>query len=109
MAKRRTAEFEEWCEGAPEEQIESFVKTTRKNYYKWLLISLIPLVSFFTVGKAIFCYNNLSYLKSRGNSNGSNLWRFILLVWGLFIIPIAQVKAYSNNSGKGAKVLGWEW
>ena len=99
--------FYEWTGGASEEEIEALIQITKKSYMKWLLISLIPIINIFTMGNAIFCYNNLSYLKSRGRSNGNGLWRLILLVYGLFIPPLIGVQLCSRFEKLGNKVLGW--
>ncbi len=107
MAKKRTAEFDEWCDGASDEDLDAMAKATSKKFWIWFLISLIPVVNFVTMGFAIFCYNNLSYIKSRGRSNGSNLLRFILMLYALYIPPIIVVNICSKNDKLGSSVLGW--
>lgn len=108
MAKKRTAEFEKWCDGVDDETLDELYKAAKKQYHKWLLISLIPVINWVTMGKAIFCYNNICYIKSRGRTTGNSLWRFLLLLWGLYIFPLYVVKRLANNDKRGNKVLGWE-
>ena len=59
------------------------------------------------MGLCIFCYNNKSLLKTRGASNGSNLWRFILLVYGFIIFLFIVVQLCAHINSLGLKVLGW--
>ena len=99
--------FEEWTGGMSEQEVVELTAKTKKRYFFWLLISLIPLVGQFTIGFAIFCYNNYAYLNSRGRSDGNGLWRLIMLIWGVFIIPIIEVQACSRIESLGNKVLGW--
>lgn len=115
MAKRKTctAEFIEWMGGegsetATEEYVEELEKKTSKSFWKWLLISLIPGVSFFTMGFAVFCYNNLSYIKSRGRNTGNNIVRLVMLLYGLLFIPLLEVNICSKNDKLGNKILGWD-
>ncbi|MCM1440408.1 MAG: hypothetical protein NC131_14570 [Roseburia sp.] len=98
--------FDEWTGGASEEEVEEMVAITKKRYHKFLLISLIPIVNWVTMGLAIFCYNNYSLLKSRGNSNGSNIWRFILMLYSLIIFPLIVVNICAHSDSLGTKVLG---
>lgn len=111
MAKRRTVEFDDWCGGASEEEVKELIKVTRKKFFMWLLISLIPGVSIFTMGFAIFCYNNLKILEARdlNGTNGlfTNLFRLIMLIYGLFIIPIIEVQLCAKIDSLGTKILGW--
>ena len=107
-----TDEFIEWMGGegsetATEEMVEALEKVTRKSFWKWILISLIPGISIITMGFAIFCYNNLSYIKTRGRSQGNVLVRWIMLLWGFIIIPILEVKLCTKWSGFANKILGW--
>lgn len=97
--------FEEWTGGASESEIREMIKVLRKNYYKWLLISLIPIINIFTMGNAIFCYNNLNYMKSRGRTQGSVLWRWIMIIYGLILPPIIAVPILANSEKLSAKVL----
>lgn len=111
MAKYKTCteEFIEWVGGpeTTEAEVEELEKRTRKSFWKWLLISLIPLVGQFTIGLAIFCYNNLAYIESRGRNNGNGLFRLVLMLWGLIIIPIIEVQVLSRADKLGNSVLGW--
>ena len=99
--------FEEWTGGASEEEVKALTAHTKKRYFLWLLISLIPFIGQFTIGCAIFCYNNYALLKSRGEDAGNNLWRLIMMLWGLFILPIIVVQACARIEKLGNKVLGW--
>lgn len=106
MAKNQA--FAEWCGGATESEIAQMEASSRKSFWKWFLISLIPLVGFLTVGVAAFCYNTHSFIKTRGHSDGSNLVRFIFLLWGGIIIPIIEVQLLSKSDKTGYKVLGFD-
>lgn len=111
MAKYKTCteEFIDWVGGpdTTEAEVEELEKKTRKAFWKWLLISLIPVIGQFTIGLAIFCYNNLGYIESRGRNNGNNILRFIMMCWGLIIIPIVEVFVLSKADKLGSLVLGW--
>lgn len=100
-------DFYEWTGGASEEEVAALTAQTKKRYYMWLLISLIPLIGQFTIGLAIFCYNNYAILKSRGRNDGNGLWRLLMMLWGLIIIPIIEVQACARIEALGNKVLGW--
>ncbi len=107
-----TPEFIEWMGGegsetATEETVEALEQITRKSFWKWFLISLIPGISVFTIGFAIFCYNNLSYIKTRGRSQGSVLFRWLMLLWGFLIIPLLEVRICTKSQGFANKILGW--
>ena len=104
---RRTEEFDDWCDGASDEELDELEARARKSFWKWFLISLIPFVSFITVGCAIFCYNNLSYIKSIGRNQGSNIVRGILILWGAIILPLIVVNILAKADKLGNKVLGW--
>ena len=99
--------FEEWTGGASEQEVRELTKKTQKRFFFWLLISIIPVLGQFTIGFAIFCYNNLSYIKTRGHSQGNVLVRWIMLLWGFIIIPILEVKLCTKWSGFANKILGW--
>lgn len=105
MARNMT--FYEWTGGATEEEVEDMIKVVKKRYHIFLLISLIPIVNWVTMGLCIFCYNNLALLKSRGNSTGNGLWRLILMVYGFIIFPIIWVQLCAHITPLGNKVLGW--
>ena len=99
--------FEEWTGGASDQEVREMIAQVRKSFWKWLLISLIPVVGQFTIGCAVFCYNNLSFLKSRGRSMGNNLVRLVMMLWGFLILPIIVVQACAKIESLGNKVLGW--
>ena len=101
-------EFEEWTGGASESELEEMYEAANKRYWILLLISLIPLVNWITMGLCIFCYNNKSLIKSRGQSNGNNLWRLILMIYGFIIFPIIVVQLCAHINSLGLKVLGWD-
>lgn len=100
--------WEEWSDGCTEEDIIAMKKASSKNFWKWLAISLIPVIGFFTIGFALFCYNTNVYVKSRGRSNGSNLLRLIFLIWGLFLIAIIEVNVLAKSVKAGNKILGFD-
>ena len=106
MAK--TQEFAEWCGDATEKEIAEMKAVSRKNFMKWLLISLIPFVGFFTMGCAIFCYNTTSFISTRGHGQGSNLLRIVLLLLGGIIIPIIVVQILAHSNKLGDKVVGFD-
>lgn len=106
MAKKIS--FEQWCNGASEAEIQELERITSKRFKKFILISLIPVVNFITMGCAIFCYNNLCYIRSRGRNNGSDIIRFIYALYALIIPPFIVVQACTHISSLGDKVLGWK-
>ncbi len=101
------SEFDEWTGGATEEEVIAATAATKKRMNKFLLISIIPIINWITMGLAIFCYNNYSILKSRGRSNGNNLFRLILMIYAFFIPPILVVQLCARSNSLGLKVLGW--
>ncbi len=102
-----SSEFYEWSGGASEEELDEMVETVKKRYHLFLLISLIPIVNWVTMGLCIFCYNNLAILKSRGRNTGNGLWRLILLVYGLIIFPLLIIQLCAKIDSLGNKVLGF--
>lgn len=102
----RTAEFDEWIDYASEEDVEALEQHLKKRYYKWLLISLIPIVGFFTIGLALFTYNNYTFTRSRGHNKGSGIWRFVMIIWGLIIFSLAEVQLAVKFDKLGDKILG---
>lgn len=111
MAKYKTCteDFIEWVGGpdTTEADVEDLEKKTRKAFWKWFLISLIPVIGQFTIGLAVFCYNNLGYIESRGRNNGNDLFRGIMILWGLILIPIIEVQILAKADKLGNSVLGW--
>ncbi len=106
MAFMSKGEFNEWVGGASDEEVREMVKITKKRYFIFLLISLIPGVSIFTMGFAIFCYNNYCLLRSRGKNTGFNLWRWVMLLYGIIFIPLLVIKICAKSDKLGSKVLG---
>lgn len=104
MAKKMS--FAEWSNGASEAELKELEKTISKRFKVFGLISLIPFVNFITMGCAIFCYNNLSYLKSRGRTTGNDLFRGILVLYAFIIPPLIVVQACTCIRPLGNKVLG---
>lgn len=104
----RNVAFEEWTGGATEAELRELKAVTSKRFKMFLLISLIPFVNWITMGCAIFCYNNLSLLKSRGYNTGSNILRWILMLYAFIIPPIIVVQACAHIDALGMKVLGWK-
>lgn len=103
----RNATFAEWAGDATELEISQMKEAANKSFWKWLAISLIPIVNIFTIGIAIFCYNTSSFIKTRGRTNGSNILRFILMCWGGIIPPIIVVQLLAHSDSLGNKVLGF--
>lgn len=123
MAKQRTAEFDEWCGGASEEEVKKMAWKQRGLillYMALWFVSLIVLLAIggtteswglavgvyavlggYFMGCMIFCYNNLCILQSRGNKNGSDAARGILMLAGLLIVPIIVVRVAAKNAGFG--------
>ena len=106
MARNLT--FQEWTGHATEAELRQMEEVVSKRYYLLLLISLIPLLNMFTMGFCVFCYNNLSMLRTRGESMGSDLWRGILIIYGLLIFPFLEVQLCAHVNSLGNKVLGWD-
>lgn len=100
--------FEEWSGGASAEELRDLQQRASKKFWFFLLLSIIPVLNWVTMGCAIFCYNNVSIIKSRGRSNGSNFIRLILMIWALFIPPIIVVQLCARIDALGTAVLGWK-
>lgn len=94
--------------GGQEATIKKAIALAEKNFKKWLLISLIPVVNFVTMGFAIFCYNNLNYLKSNGKTTGNGFLRFLMMLYALFLPPIIVVDLCCKNENLQKSVLGWK-
>ena len=101
-------DFDEWSDYASDEELDALESAAKKSMWKWLLISLIPIVGIFIIGCAIFAYNNYHFIESRGESMGSDVVRGIMMLWGLFIIPLIVLKILSSSNKLGDKVLGWD-
>ena len=99
--------FEEWSGGADDETLYELYDAANRKYKMFLLISLIPIVNWITMGCAIFAYNNKCFIKSRGRSTGNGLWRLILMVYAFIIPPLLVVKACASIEALGNAVLGW--
>ena len=100
----------EWIRELPEEECRELIAKTRKRFFIFLLISIIPIVNFVTMGCAIFCYNNWYLLKTRGRSTGyegSTFLRLFLVIYA-YIVPLLMVlNLCVKNESIGSKVLGW--
>ena len=57
------------------------------------------------MGCALYCYNNLCYLKSRGRYEGNNIFRFILMVYAYIIPPIIIVQLAARINSLGDRIL----
>lgn len=108
MEIQENEKFEKWCCENTIDEIEILTNISKKQSIKWLVLSLIPIVNLFTIGKLIFCYNNIYYMKSRGNNTGNNFFRWLLLFWGLIIIPLLEINYLERHKEKAIKILGWE-
>ena len=99
--------LEEWIETVSDEERRALIAKTKKRFWIFLLISLIPYVNFFTMGFAIFCYNNLNFLKTRGRSTGSNGVRFLLMLYAFILPPLIGFTLCNKIEKLGTKILGW--
>ena len=81
------------------------IARVKKRYRMFLLISIIPVVNWITMGCALYCYNNLCYLKSRGRYEGNNIFRFILMVYAYIIPPIIIVQLAARINSLGDRIL----
>ena len=81
--------LEEWIENVSDEERRALVAKTKKRFWIFLLISLIPYVNFFTMGFAVFCYNNLNFLKTRGRSTGNNGVRALMMFTDLLFLRLS--------------------
>lgn len=106
MARMTNFSFSEWTGGASEEEVKTMIKKVRIRFYIFLVLGLIPVLNFIFMGLAIFCYNNLSILKSRGRSNGSDFLRGLMILYGFIIFPIIEVQILSKVNKLGSLVLG---
>ena len=104
---RPTQEFIEWTDAADDEELEVMTELCRKSFIKWLLISFIPVASIFTAGVALFCYNNLCYLKSKGHYTGNVFIKILFYLWGLIIVPLIEMSVFTQNERLGNQILGW--
>ena len=101
------SEYKGLPKGGQEKAIQNAIDQTKKSFTKWFLISLIPVVNWVTMGFAVFCYNNLCYLKSGGKSKGNNAIRFLMLLWGFYLFPQIVIKIATKNEKLQKKILGW--
>lgn len=101
-----TKEFEEWTGGASESEIVKIEKIVKKRFSIFLVLGIIPLLNFIFMGFAIYCYNNLSYIRSRGRTIGNDGLRFLMMIWGLIIIPIIEVMLCSKIEKLGTLIRG---
>lgn len=101
-------DFDEWSDYATDEELAVLQKAAKKSMFKWMLLSLIPILNVFLIGCAIFAYNNYNFIKTRGRSMGNDIFRGIMLIWGLLIIPLIVLKILSKANKLGDKVLGWD-
>lgn len=127
MAKTRTPEFEEWCNGASEGEIKKLCWKQRFRILLYIVLWAISIIASIVIGSTaglkigiaaflilggyfmgcvVFCYNNLGYMKSRGHNMGNNLARGILLIYGLILVPLVVVKIASKNASFGKFVSG---
>ena len=97
----------EWVKDAPQEELNELIEKTKKRFWIFFLISLIPYVNFITMGFTIFCYNNWCFLKSRGARTGNQYIVLLLMLWGFFIPPLIGVWLCSKSEKLGSKILGW--
>lgn len=101
-----TKEFETWSGGATESELNQMEKTVKKRFWIFFLLGIIPPLNFLFMGLAVFCYNNLSYIRSRGRNQGSDGLRFLMLLWGVLIIPVIEVQLCSKAEKLGTLICG---
>ena len=99
--------LEEWIQTVSDEERRELMAKTKKRFIIFLLISLIPYVNFFTMGFAIYCYNNWNYLKTRGGNTGNDYIRGLLMLYGFILPPIIGVTLCTKNEKLSQKILGW--
>ena len=105
--ERPTQEFIEWTDAACDEDLEAMTDLASRAMWKWIILSFIPIVNIFTAGIAMFCYNNLCFLKSRGHRVGNKGIMFLFLVWGLFLVPLIEYSMFTRDERLGDHILGW--
>ena len=98
---------DEWIKILSDSERRKLMAIVKKRFFIFLLISIIPVVNFVTMGMAIFCYNEWSWLRSRGRNTGSNLLRFVLMCWAYIIPPIIVVTLCSKIESLGSKIVGF--
>ena len=101
-------DFDEWSDYATDEELDALEAAAKKSMWKWILLSLIPILNLFLIGCAIFAYNNYHFIKSRGEDMGNDIVRGIMMIWGLILIPLIVLKILSKSNKLGDKVLGWD-
>ena len=105
MSKKEYISLPQFVQTASEEELQATIARVKKRFKLFGLLSLIPGLNIFLMGCTIFCYNNLSILKSRGAKNGSNFLRFLMLLWGFIIIPLIEIQLFAHITSLGAKVI----
>lgn len=96
MAKLNNFNFSEWTGGASEQEVQEMIKKVRIRFWIYLALGLIPFLNLVFMGLAVFAYNNLSILKSRGRKNGNDLIRLCMILYGFFIFPIIEVNNFQK-------------
>ena len=99
--------LEEWVEGLSDGERRGLMAKTFKRFWRFLLLSIIPFVGTVMMGCAVYCYNNWSFLRSRGRDSGSNMVRAFLIILGYILPPIIVVLVCSKSEKLSEKVLGW--
>lgn len=107
MARTSMPPFSQWTGGANEQELRAMTTKLRIRFWVFLALSLIPGLNVLLMGCTIFSYNNLVYLKSRGRRTGSNLLRFLMLLYGFIIVPLIMVRVFVRFDKLGSKILGW--
>lgn len=107
MARISMPPFSAWTGGANEQEIRVMTTKLRIRFWLFLGLSLIPFLNVLLMGCTIFCYNNLVYLKSRGRRTGSDILRFLMMLYGFIIVPLIMVKVFTKFDKLGRIVVGW--
>jgi len=91
--KNRRVKFEDALAGATDEQVEFFYQLVKKRRKRWLILSLIPVVNWFTAGYFIYC--NQVYRAFDGKESLGFL-SFFIFIWSLIIFPFIGVRILNH-------------
>ena len=107
---KTTRNFEIWKGDATDQEVFKMLEKAKKAFRKYFLLTFVPIISFFAIGRALFCYNTYIFIKTKGRGKGSTLVRcwLGLSIIGNFFIPLIFAKMLANNEARGRKVLGFD-
>jgi len=107
---KTTRNYEIWRGDASDQEVFKMLEKAKKAFKKYFLLTFIPIISIFAIGRAIYCYNNYIFIKTKGRGKGSTLvrcWLGLGVIGNLFI-PLIFEKILENNETRGRKVLGFD-